>query len=75
MLFCASTFIFAEIAWNHCTKLLIGAAAPVTLLVSPPAVCWTCQRSTALLQVSGGTSFDIKLDAGNGLDVNLGLVN
>ena len=71
-LFCASMFIFAEIALNHCTKLLIGAtSAPITLLVSPPAVSWMCQCSSASLQVSGGTSFNVEL-TDNGFDVNFG---
>ena len=43
--------------------------------MSPPAVSWTHQHSSALLQVPGGTSFDIELDAGNSFNVNLGLVN
>ena len=73
-LFYASVFIFAKIAWNHCTKLLIGVtSAPITLLVSPPTVSWTCQYSLASLRVSVGTSFDVEL-AGNGFDVNFSLV-
>ena len=73
-LFCAPVFIFAEFAWDHCTKLLIGVtSAPITLLVSPPAVSWMCQHSSASLQVSGGTSFDVELP-GNGFNVNFGLV-
>ena len=69
-LLCASVFIFAEIAWNHCKKLLIGAtSAPTTLLVSPPAASWVRQCSPASLQVSGGTSFIAEL-AANSFDVN-----
>ena len=68
----ASVFIFAVIAWNHCTKLLIGVtSAPTTLLVSPPAATWVRQGSSASVQVSGGMSFKVEL-AGNGFDVNFG---
>ena len=71
-LLCASVFIFAEITWNHCTKLVIGVTStPTTFLASPPAASWACQHSSASVQVSGGTSFDVKL-VGNGFDVSFG---
>ena len=74
-LFCASTFILAEIVWNQHTKWCISPtsafAEPLASLLPNSS---TLLQSSRSLPVSSGTSFEADVEGGNGFEVTLGLV-
>ena len=75
-LFCASTFILAEMVWNQCTKWLISPTSAFTEpMALPLPISLILLWSSRLLRASFGTSFEADVEGGNGFKVILGLVS